>query len=188
MKETEETEFISEDFSNRSLHDRRFLGCLFKNCIFSKTGMQNALFSSCRFLNCSINLPKLEGCRFQSAHFKECKITGAEFFVAERRFFSPTFEKSLLYFCNFSGLNLKNSRFQKCQLKECHFTDSNLSGVSFDECNLSGTIFHSCDMKKADFTSAEAYIIDPRTNGIQGARFSLPEAVGLLRGLDIELL
>ena len=74
------------------------------------------------------------------------------------------------------------------KLKENYFTNTCLIGADFYDVDLSGTIFHNCDLSKADFSSATQYAIDPQTNKIKKARFSLPEAVGLLRTFDITIV
>jgi len=40
----------------------------------------------------------------------------------------------------------------------------------------------------ADFASAVRYDIDPQINKIKKARFSFPEAVGLLRGFGVTIV
>lgn len=130
----------------------------------------------------------MEGCRFQDVAWVDCKIVGADFFKCDPTFFTPTFKKSTLYCCNFSDLNLKNISFEVCKLKECYFTNACLKDAFFGESDLSGTIFHNTDLSKADFSTASNYYIDPRTNVLKNAKFSLPEAVGLLKGLDIKLV
>jgi fluoroquinolone resistance protein len=83
---------------------------------------------------------------------------------------------------------MKNISFNGSHLKESHFTNTSLIGADFTDADLSGTIFHNCDLCKADFSSARRYDIDPQTNKIKKAKFSLPEAVGLLRGFDIMII
>lgn len=184
----EEQVIKSKDFSKKSLEGRVFTSCSFNSCDFSESILCNAKFCSCIFVNCNLSLPKLEGCRFQDAQFIECKIVGAEFFKCEKSFFSTSFKKCLLQYCNFSDLNMKNTSFNGSHLKENHFTNTFLSGADFTDVDLSGTIFHNCDLCKADFSSAMRYDIDPRANKIKKAKFSLPEAVGLLRGFDITII
>ena len=72
-------------------------------------------------------------------------------------------------------------------MRENHFTNTTLSGADFSDVELSGTLFHNCDLSKANFSTATRYDINPLTNQIKKARFSLPEAVGLLRGFDITI-
>jgi uncharacterized protein YjbI with pentapeptide repeats len=82
---------------------------------------------------------------------------------------------------------MKNISFCESKLKECYFTNTILHGADFNEVDLSGSVFHNCDLSLADFTSAVRYEIDPRTNKLKNAKFSLPEALGLLRGLDVTI-
>lgn len=178
----------SENFSAKSLEDRIFCSCSFYSCDFSESLLRNAQFCSCTFENCNFSLPKLEGCRFQDVHFVSCKIVGAEFFKCEKTFFSPSFKKCLLHYCNFSDLTMKKVSFSQSKLKECHFTNTDLKSADFDEVDLSGTIFHNCNLSMADFTTAIGYDIDPRANKIKKAKFSLPEAIGLLRGFDVTII
>jgi len=63
-----------------------------------------------------------------------------------------------------------------------------LIDANFDEVDLTGTIFHNSDLSKADFSNASNYDIDPKTNKIKKAKFSLPEALQLLRGFDITIV
>lgn len=177
--------FKSEDYSKKSFEYHSFINCSFNNCNFSESLLWNAKFCSCTFTGCNFSLVKLDGSRMQDVQFIDCKIVGAEFFKCERAFFSTCFKNCLLHYCNFSDLNMKNTAFTESKLKENYFTNASLNGADFSETDLSGTIFHNCDLSKADFSSAKCYDIDPRTNKIKKAKFSLPEVVGLLRGLDI---
>lgn len=179
-------EFKSENFKN--LEGSIFLSCTFTGCDFSESVLRNVKFTSCTFTNCNLSLAKLEGCRFQEVEFIDCKIVGAEFFKCEKTFFSPSFKKCLLQYCNFSDLNLKNASFSSSRLLESHFTNTVLNGADFKDADLSGTLFHNCDLCKADFSTAVRYNIDPQTNKIKKAKFSLPEAIGLLRGFDITIV
>ena len=178
----------SEDFSKKSLENHTYISCSFDSCNFSESILRNTKFSSCTFVNCNLSLPILEGCRFQDAQFIECKIVGANFYKCDKTFFSLSFEKCLLQYCNFSDLNMKNASFNGSHLKETHFTNTTLTSADFTNTNLSGSIFHNCNLSKADFSTASNYDIDPQTNKITKAKFSLPEAVGLLRGFDIALI
>lgn len=180
--------FKSENFSKKSLENKAYSNCTFHSCDFSETNLRNTRFSTCIFKNCNLSLMKLEGCRFQDAQFIECKIVGAEFFRCNKTLFSATFKGSLLQYCNFSDLQMKNTSFKGSKLVENHFTNTILTGADFSEVDLSGTTFHNCDLSKANFSSATRYHIDPRTNKIKQARFSLPDAVGLLSGFDITLV
>lgn len=177
--------FNAEDFSKISLNDRLFSNCSFHGCNLSKTLFQKTKVCSCTFVGCNLSLVALDGCRIQDVRFLNCKIVGAEFFKCEKLFFSANFENCLLQYCNFSDLRMKNANFSRSKIKECYFSNTSLDGANFSGAELPGTIFLNCDLCKADFSSATQYSIDPGANKIKKAKFSLPEAVGLLHGLDI---
>lgn len=129
----------------------------------------------------------MDGCRLQDAYFEDCKIVGAEFFKCEKRFFSIKAKGSFLQYCNFADLNMKQASFHGCKLKECYFTDTNLIEADYRDTDLSGTIFHNSDLSKADFCGSKNYEIDVRANKVKKAKFSFPEAIGLLRGFEVEI-
>lgn len=175
----------SESFSKKSLEGEDFQGCSFIGCDITESNLRNTKFCACTFTNCNLSIPKLEGCRFQDVKFIECKIVGADFFKCEKTFFSPSFKKCFLHYCNFSDLNMKNISIKDCKIHEVHFSHTLLNGAIFENTDLSGTIFHQCDLSQADFSTSSRYNIDPQTNKIKKAKFSLPEAIGLLQGFDI---
>jgi uncharacterized protein YjbI with pentapeptide repeats len=177
-----------ENFSNKSLENHVFTGCKFFSCDFSECVLRNAKFCTSTFTNCNLSLVKLEGCRFQDVQFIDCKIAGAEFYKCEKTFFSPSFKNCSIQYCNFSDLNLKNISFAGSRLKESYFTNTCLNGADFTDADLSGTLFHNCDLCKADFSSAINYDIDLQANKIKKAKFSLPEAIRLLRRFDITIV
>lgn len=149
--------------------------------------MRNAKFCEVVFVGCNVSRAKVEGCRLHGVQFEECKLEGIEFFKLDKMFFSVSFKSCLLRYCNFSDLNMKNTTFCKSKLMENHFTHTCLTGADFTDVDLAGTHFHHCDLSRANFATATQYGIDPQTNTIKEARFSLPEAMSLLKGFEIVL-
>lgn len=184
----EEQIYKSEDFSKKYFGSHSFTCCVFQTCNFSESLLQNAKFFGCTFVGCNLSLVKLDNCRLQDAQFIDCKIVGADFCRFQKTFFSASFKNTLLHYCNFSDLNMKNNIFSGSRVKESYFSNTCLTGADFSDVDLSGTIFHNCDLCKADFSTATQYEIDPLTNKIKKAKFSLPEAVGLLRAFDIVII
>ncbi len=109
-------------------------------------------------------------------------------FSNAKNLFSANFKNCLLQYCNFSDLNMKNSSFKGSKLKDSHFTNTILKSADLSDVDLSRTLFHNCGLCNADFSSATQYVIDPRTNKIKKAKFSFPEAAGLLRAFDITIV
>ena len=86
-----------------------------------------------------------------------------------------------------SRLNLKNTQFTDCNLQETDFTGTDLTGATFDNCDLTRATFDHTILEKADFRSAYNFSINPETNRIRKARFSLAGLVGLLDVYGIEI-
>lgn len=176
------------DFSGTSLAEHSFNHCIFQNCNFTECVLWNAKFVGCTFKACNLSLIKTDGCKLQDAYFEDCKIVGVEFFKCEKRFFSIKVKNSFLQYCNFADLNMKHTSFQASRLKECYFTNTCLIEADFKDTDLSGTLFHNSDLTKADFCGSKNYEIDVRANKVKKAKFSFPEAMGLLRGFEIEVV
>ncbi|WP_316931330.1 pentapeptide repeat-containing protein [Chryseobacterium sp. P1-3] len=77
--------------------------------------------------------------------------------------------------------------FKNSKLIEVDFTESDLSNAVFSNCDLSGAVFDDTVLEKADFRSSFNYCIDPASNKLKKAKFSLSEVYGLLYKLDIEI-
>lgn len=75
--------------------------------------------------------------------------------------------------------------FSACEIKETHFINAKLAKTSFSDSSLEGSVFHNTDLAGADFQGAERYSINPSTNNVKKAHFSSPEALSLLKELDI---
>lgn len=144
-------------------------------------------FTHCTFINCNLSLVNLDGCRLHEVTFRECKIVGAKFFLCDKRFFSITGDKSIFKSCNFSGLKMKKADLSGSSLAECDFNETELAEVNFTDCDLQGTLFHNCNLSKADFRGAQNYALDPQTNKLTKAQFSIPEVLILLKGFDIKI-
>lgn len=87
----------------------------------------------------------------------------------------------------FQGLNLTGARFINCSLKESDFYECNLSKSHFSKSLLSEANFNKANLSQADFRGAQDYFIDLRETNVKKAKFSLPEAIDLLKALDIVL-
>jgi uncharacterized protein YjbI with pentapeptide repeats len=129
----------------------------------------------------------LLGCRLQDILFEECKIVGVDFYKCEK-LIHIQFKKSILQTCNFTDLKLKGISFSGSKIREGYFTNTELQESDFTDTDLLGTIFHQCNLTKSDFRNAKNYSIDLYSNNLKKAKFSFPEAINLLKSLDIEIV
>ena len=90
------------------------------------------------------------------------------------------FDSCMLKLSLFSGLKLKNTRFRNCDMQEADFSEADLSGAQFDGSDLLQAIFFHTNLETADLRSAFNYSINPETNRLRKAKFSIPGVTGLL--------
>jgi fluoroquinolone resistance protein len=100
---------------------------------------------------------------------------------------SVSFESCILNHSTFYHLKLKKTSFKSLKLQETDFTGCDLSGSLFDNCDLSKATFEDTNIEKADFRTSFNYSIDPESNRIKKAKFSLSGIPGLLDKHDIEI-
>jgi uncharacterized protein YjbI with pentapeptide repeats len=65
------------------------------------------------------------------------------------------------------------------------FTGADLSGAIFTDCDLAKSVFMNTNLEQADLRSAINFSIDPESNRIKKARFSMTGLIGLLRKYEI---
>ena len=145
--------------------------------------LENVLFETCSIVGANLTGTRLtevvfEGCKLVGIDFRKCRA----FPSIDMQFFDCVLDG-----CNFSDLSLKRQKFVSTDLRRCTFLRTDLTDADFSHSDLVESIFHECDLRRADFSRARNYLIDPTGNKIAGAKFSLPEAVSLLRGFEIEL-
>jgi len=75
---------------------------------------------------------------------------------------------------------MKKTLFSNCTLHETDFESTILTEAIFHECDLTGAVFENTNLEKADFRSAYNFTINPETNRITNAKFSLHGLPGLL--------
>ncbi len=97
------------------------------------------------------------------------------------------FKKCVLNHSTFMGLNLRNACLAGCIAHEVSFEEADLTHANCTDTDFTGSRFLHTDLTGADFTGATGYAISPSLNTLKKTKFSLPEAMSLLHGLDIIL-
>lgn len=114
-------------------------------------------------------------------------MLGLQFHHCSEFGISFTVENCILNHSSFYKLKIKKTVFRNSQLQETDFTACDLTGSLFEECDLARATFDSTILEKTDLRTAYNYSIDPETNKIKKAKFSLPGVPGLLHKYDIEI-
>jgi uncharacterized protein YjbI with pentapeptide repeats len=75
----------------------------------------------------------------------------------------------------------------ECVAKGVDFADADLSQADCGHTDFGESRFLHTDLTEADFVGATNYAIAPNLNVLKRTKFSLPEAMSLLYGLEIIL-
>jgi uncharacterized protein YjbI with pentapeptide repeats len=163
--------------TDAELRDKSFYDCEFLHCNFTESRLLNCRFDACRFVDCNLSTAKIKGTAFQEVTFENCKLVGM-----------IAFDACILDGSSFFGLYLQELKLEACHAHDVDFAEADCEHASFIQTDFDNSTFHHTRLAKADFTDALNYAIDVHTNSIAGAKFNLPEAASLLRGLGIELV
>lgn len=193
----DDQQYDGEQFARLAVQERTFSGvdftaCVFDHCTFTECTFSRCSFTDCRFRACDLSLVRVHGSRFTDVRFAASKLVGIDWTkagdaVISRLFLSVHFDDCLLSYASFFGLSLRRARFVGCTAREVDFREADLTEADCTGTDFADSKFHHTNLTKADFRRATNYTIDPTANTIAKARFSLPEAVALLRGFDIAI-
>ncbi|HNW51730.1 MAG TPA: pentapeptide repeat-containing protein [Prolixibacteraceae bacterium] len=174
-----------ENFSSVKLQDLEYEQCTFKGCNFSETAFSRVAFIECQFVDCNFSMAKLNDTALRDVRFVQCKLMGVVFDHCHSLLFRVRFDQSILDYCSFSGLKMKQTPFTGCSMVEVQFVESDLTGSLFVGCDLLRAQFQQVILEKVDFTTARNFIIDPNQNRMKKATFSLAGLPGLLQSYGI---
>jgi uncharacterized protein YjbI with pentapeptide repeats len=161
--------------------------CRFSRCLMNGTDLSAVTFSNCLFDGCDLSLARVRDTSFREVRFSDCKLLGVQFSECRAFLLELAFERCVLKLSMFNRLQLKNTVFTHCDLREADFSEADLTGAVFSKCDLSGTIFEHTNLEKTDFRSAFNFSINPESNRLRKARFTLPGVSGLLDRYGIEI-
>ena len=112
--------------------------------------------------------------------FADCKLLGLQFTTCRDMLFGVHFDQCQLRYASFAGRVMPGARFVGCTMEEADFADANLSAAVFQDCALAGAVFQNTRLAEADFRSATGFVIDPESNVITGAHFTLSSLLGVV--------
>ncbi|MCC3154198.1 pentapeptide repeat-containing protein [Hymenobacter sp. BT770] len=157
----------------------------FVGCDFSGADLSNKRFSDCLFERCNLSSAGLAGTALQNVAFDDCKLLGLQFTACRDMLFGVHFDQCQLRYASFAARKMPATRFVRCALDEADFADADLSAAVFQDCSLAGAVFQKTQLVGADFTSATGFIIDPESNQLRGARFTLHGLLGVVAKYEL---
>ena len=130
-------------------------------------------------------------CSFTGVSFADSQVIGVNWTEASwpalGLYHAIGFERCAISHSTFAGLMLRRVRIVDCVAHNVDFSEANLTDAVCTGTDFRESRFWHTDLTGADFTAAANYALSPNLNVLKKTRFSLPEAVALLRGLDIIL-
>jgi len=182
---TADQRFDKIDFTVKPLSKGEYENCTFTACNLSACDLSSNSFIECTFTGCNLSTANIAGVAFRDVHLKDCKMLGLHFETCDHFLFSASFEHCVLNLSSFYKMNLKKQSFKHCSLQEVDFAEADLTAAVFDHCDLLKASFDRTILEKSDFRTATNYSINPNNNKIKKAKFSMPEAAGLLDVFDV---
>lgn len=179
-----ERKFNGNIFSKDELRGHEFEDCIFEKCDFKEAVLDYTKFVNCSFVSCDLSNVSMRNSRMRDCSFKLCKLLGMQWIHLDD-LMNPSFEESMLDYGNFTNLKLKKIKFMRCVLRDVDFSQADLSESLFKESDCLNARFQQTTLLKADFRGAINYLINPIENKLKGAKFSMPEAQGLLAGMGV---
>lgn len=172
-----------------ALADHIVIDCQFVNCDLTEASFNGSQLVDCRFENCELAMADLTDAVLQTVEFDTCRLTGVNFGAVRRLPIVP--EAKLkdcdLSFTSFREMDLTTWSFEGCRFNEAEVVRCGLKGVSFANADLTRCTFQRNDLAEADLRGARGYVISPLDNNLRGMRVSLPEALGLLAAVGVEV-
>jgi len=184
---TDNRRFEKIDFREERLAGGSYEECNFINCNFNCVDLSGMTFFKCIFEGCDASLVKLKNTSLQEVKFLDCKLLGVLFSECRKFLLELYFENCMVKLSHFAQMKLNNTHFKNCNLQETDFSEAELRGASFENCDLLQTTFFHTNLEETNFTSAFNYSINPETNRLKKARFSIPGVTGLLDTYGIEI-
>lgn len=183
----EEETFNGINFCVERLTKGEYEECTFINCNFSNTDLSKITFINTKFVDCDLSNANITGTAFQDVTFNDCKLLGLQFDRCNDFGFAIRFNHCQLDHALFFQMKLNRTSFTDCKLIGVDFTAADLSKSKMTHCDLSAALFDRTILELADLSGSVKYSIDPENNNIKGARFSLPDVIGLLDKYKIKI-
>jgi fluoroquinolone resistance protein len=190
-------EYTDQTFKEVHLDDEQLVSSEFYDCTFLRCSFAGCTLRACRFVNCTfrqcdLSLIQVPESAFSGTRFEDSKVVGVDWTQADWAAVGlgdPIgFSRCVISHSTFISLSLKKLQVRDCVATDVDFREADLTKADFAGTDLSESLFSSTNLTEADLSSARNYHIPPGQNILKQAKFSLPEAMALLYGMDIILI
>lgn len=187
-----QTDYTGQTFKRLKHADEELAGKEFYDCTFVECSLSGIVWRKCRLVNCTfracdLSLVQVAGSSFRETTFESSKMVGVNWTEAvwgpKKGFLNSIhFIDCVLNHSTFIGLSLPKIKISRCVARDVDFSEADFTGT-----DLTDSRFAHTNLTGADFTGATHYTINAALNTLKKTKFSLPEAMALLYGLDIIL-
>jgi uncharacterized protein YjbI with pentapeptide repeats len=180
-------------FEKPNIPEHLFDAAVFENCIFKNFDFSDAKFADTDFIesefeNCNFSLAKLENVGMKEVMFKQCKLTGIDFGRCKDFLFCTNFKSCILDYTSFIKKKNKKSHLIDCSAKGADFTESDFSQSLLQNCDFANAVFLNTNLNGVNISTSYNFIINPETNQLKKAKFSLEGLPGLLANYGITIV
>ncbi len=192
QKEYADQTFKRVSYAGKQVSNRCFDQCVFESCTFTETAVNGCRFRDCTFKECDLRLANVRGSAFINSPFVYSTVTGINWTTTswpKGGLFNPVrFTDCDISYSVFTGLDLSRIQIVRCVAKGADFAEADLTEADCSYTDFTESRFLHTNLTEADFSHATNYTIIAGMNTLKKTKFSLPEAVRLLDGLDIILV
>jgi len=172
----------------RKIRNVQFSDCTFDHCTFGGATFASCTFTGCTFDTCDLSLMQPAGSRFMDVRFVDSKLVGVDWTrvdLVAKMALTVVFERCVVSQALFNGLNLRRLRLVDSVASEADFSNADMSDSVCTGTDFAGARFSDTNFTSADLRRARGYRINPLANRVAKAKFTMPDAVGLLDGLGV---
>lgn len=186
MESFDSQNFTTETFNQVYKGSQEFVECTFNGVDFTSSRLTLSKFIECVFEKCNLSNVEVKNATFRHCEFRESKLLGINWTTANT-FANPKIDQSQLDYSIFNSMVLKKCEITNSSLKEVDFNGADLTGSTFTGSDFFGANFSRANLTMCDFRTAKNYSIEPTYTIVAKAKFSLPEAIALLKSFDVTI-
>ena len=174
-KRYDNVDFLSTDFSGKSLNRLTFNFCSFNDVDFTDVDITNTRFLDSTFNNeCNFIDSKFRGAHFERVKFHSCDLLDVDF------------EDAVFIDCRFESVNLKYANLIGSKWTDVLSTNADFEGANLTRAKMTKVNLEGADLTGADFTDCKFEDINMKYTKLIGSDWTRAEMTrGNLEGADL---
>lgn len=160
--------------------------CRFENCRFPEATLSRVVFEGCEFVDCDLTRVSWGQSPLRAVTFVDCKLLGVNFSKAGD---DPdvVFQRCLLRYAVFDGVNLRGARFEDCQMQEASFVEADLQDADFGGSDLTHAVLTRCSLGGANFSTSTGLFFETSQNQCKDAFVAVETAIQMAQAAGLRV-